>query len=255
MRLSIIMYPAYWGWPRTTRSRASSTDTLFITSAKASGRSSCLLRGGEDLRSRGIVLTRGRGRKGNRRRRRRRKRRIVWSYTGGSPVDRRTAAGCRLSTVFAVIPLFRAERIISFRYSSAYRRAMLCCAMPCRAEPSQAEPSRARPAGFRPLTTIEDSLLALCSPRSSSFARLLSLFLSHLPSHSRSSRYYIPPHSFGLGDFSGRAALTPDHLTKVQAFPPVIGQPGVVMMMMMMRFSLSGNREREKETCKMWCRI
>lgn len=50
---------------RTTRSGASSTDPLFITSAKASGRSSCLLRGGEDLRSRRIVLTRGRGGKGN----------------------------------------------------------------------------------------------------------------------------------------------------------------------------------------------
>lgn len=119
LRLSIVMYLR--SEVGRVRPEASSTDTLFITSAKAFGRSSCLLRGGEDLRSRGIVLTAG----GKRAKKRRRRRRRVWSYIGGSPVDRRTAAGCRLSTVFAVIPLFRAERIISFRYSSAHHRAEL----------------------------------------------------------------------------------------------------------------------------------
>lgn len=142
-----------------------------------------------------------------------------------------------------MIPLFRAERIISFRYSSAHRRAVLC-----RAERSRAEPRAAgRSAGFRPLTTIEDSLLALCSPRSSSFARLLSLSLSFsLTFRILALRGIMPSHCSPLsvsGDFSGRAALTPDHLTKVRAFPTVIGQPGVVVMMMM-RFPLSGNCER-----------
>lgn len=90
-----------------------------------------------------------------------------------------------------MIPLFRAERIISFRYSSAH---------------GQAEP---RAAGRLPLADNDRRLLArslvgiilaviflLCPGYSSS----LSLLLSFSPSLTfHSSRYYSPRAAFGLG--------------------------------------------------------
>lgn len=193
LRLSIVMYLH----SKADRVRPeASTDSLFITSAKASGRSSCLLRGGEDLRSRGIVLVDG-GERAKKRKRRRR----AWSYIGGSPVDRRTAAGCRLSTVFAVIPLFRAERIISFRYSSAHHRA------------ESRRVARGRPASARwQRSKTPSSLSPYYIGNLPSFDRLLSLSLPFLPLlfpclifRILALRRYYPPHRSPLsvlGDFA-----------------------------------------------------
>lgn len=113
------------GRPRTTRSILHGLPFYYIGEslrsvflfAQRRGRGSSVARDSP----RGRWLSKGRGRGGGREERGR---------EGEGPevtsavvlLTERTAAGCRLSTVFAVIPLFRAERIISFRYSSAHHR-------------------------------------------------------------------------------------------------------------------------------------
>lgn len=150
-----------------------------------------------------------------------------------------------------MIPLFRAERIISFRYSSAHRRA----------EPRRALPDgrpAGRPAsrpGFRPLTTIEGetpcSLLCriIPRPRSSSFAR-------YCPSVSRPFAFSLFAvlsasllASVGLGRFQvvARNALrneSPDEGSDDFLLQRLV-RPGVAMMMI--HFLLSGNRAGEEE--------